>query len=80
MYFVYLLLCEDNSIYTGITVNIENRLRRHKNGSGAKYTRARKPVQVLYTEQHETRKAAAKREAQIKRWKRGKKLELILSS
>ncbi|PJE75997.1 endonuclease [Candidatus Uhrbacteria bacterium CG10_big_fil_rev_8_21_14_0_10_48_11] len=80
MYFVYLLLCDDDSIYTGITVNVEDRLRRHKNGSGAKYTRARKAVRVLYTEQHNTRQSAAKREAQIKGWKREKKLELISSS
>ena len=77
MYYVYLLQCNDDSIYTGITNNLESRLKRHKEGSGSRYTRARGAEKILYTEEHPNKGAALKREAEIKSWTRQKKLDLI---
>jgi putative endonuclease len=76
-YFVYLLECKDKSIYTGITTDVERRFKEHKNRTGAHYTRAHDPQKIVYTETHHTRSQALKREAEIKRWKREKKLALI---
>ncbi len=80
MYFVYLLECADTSIYTGIATDVERRFKEHQNGLGAAYTRSRKPVRILYTEQVADRSAALKREAVIKKLPRTKKLELIARS
>ena len=77
MYFVYLAKCEDGSIYTGITTDTARRLKEHQSGTGGKYTRAKKVVKILYTEQFDTRSQALKREAEIKGWRREKKLSLI---
>lgn len=76
-YFVYLVECGDKSIYTGITTNVARRFNEHKNGKGGRYTNSRQVVKVLYTEQFKTRGKALKREAEIKRWPRDKKLNLI---
>ena len=75
-YFVYLLECVDKSIYTGITTDVARRLREHRRGVGARYTRAHGAKKILYSEKYKTRSRALKREAEIKRWPRGKKLEL----
>ncbi len=77
MYFVYLLQCKDGSLYTGITNDVSRRLRQHRAGSGAAYTRAKKVDKLLYTEQAKSRSAALVREAEIKRWSRQKKLDLV---
>lgn len=77
MWYVYLILCKDNSIYTGITNNLGQRLINHKNGKGGRYTRSHKIIKLLYSEKTETRGEALKREALIKRWRREKKLGLI---
>ncbi len=77
MYFVYILECADKSLYTGITTDIERRLSEHKNGKGGHYTRARRAKKMVYTERQKDRSSASKREAEIKRWPREKKLELI---
>lgn len=77
MYFVYLIECSDKSIYTGITTDIERRFREHSLGRGGAYTRSKRVKKVLYTEQYPTRNEALKREAQIKSWRREKKLNLI---
>jgi len=76
MYFVYLILCGDKSIYTGIATDVERRLAEHKEGKGARYTRARKVARLLHSEAHPDRSSALKREAEIKRWDRKKKLAL----
>jgi len=76
-YFVYLLECADKSIYTGITTDMARRFAEHKHGIGSHYTRAHAAKKMLYSENHATRSAALKREAEIKRWPRSKKLELI---
>ena len=77
MYFLYLLLCDDKSIYTGITTDVKRRFGEHKSGEGGHFTRSRKVVKILYTEEHASRSSALKREAEIKSWPRGKKLELV---
>jgi putative endonuclease len=77
MYFVYLLECVDGTLYTGITTEPERRLKEHTEGKGARYTRARKPTRIAYTEEHPDRSSASKREAEIKKWPRQKKVELI---
>jgi len=76
-YFVYLLECKDKSIYTGIATDIARRFREHKNGVGARYTRTHGAAKMLYWKKYKTRGEALKREAEIKRWRRERKLELI---
>jgi putative endonuclease len=76
-YFVYILLCADGSFYVGSTSDLLRRERTHNEGRGAKYTAGRTPVRVVYSEPHESRAAAQKREAQLKRWPRAKKQALI---
>ncbi len=75
MWFIYVLLCEDNSLYTGSTKDLEKRFETHKKGKGGKYTRSHKPLKVIYTEQFETKSDALKREIQIKSWSRGMKIK-----
>ena len=74
---VYILRCGDDSLYTGVTNNIEKRLKAHNDGKGAKYTKARRPVVVVYEEPAANRSAAQKREAVIKKLSRAEKLGLI---
>ena len=74
---VYILRCSDGSLYTGWTNNLEKRLKSHQEGRGAKYTRARLPVELVYFESYEEARDARKREAQIKKLTRQRKLELI---
>jgi putative endonuclease len=76
-YFVYLLECKDKSIYTGITTDVARRFREHQGGTGAHYTRAHGARKMLCWEKYPTRGEALRREAEIKRWPRKKKLELI---
>jgi putative endonuclease len=75
-YYVYLLLCDDGSYYTGYTNNVASRLERHKKGQGARYTRMRKPKRVAYVEKFRTRPAAIRREHQIKSLSHREKHEL----
>jgi len=65
-YYVYLLLCDDGSFYTGYTSRLASRLHRHKTGRGARYTRMRRPKRFVYVERLGTRRAAMMRERQIK--------------
>lgn len=77
MYYVYILECSDSSLYTGITNNLEKRLKKHNSGKGAKYTRSRLPVKLLAFEPAIDRSAALKREIEIKKLTREEKLEII---
>lgn len=79
MYYVYILKCRDKTLYTGSTNNLENRLKAHNTGKGAKYTRGRGPVEIVYQETCPDKSTALKREAKIKRYSREKKLDLIRS-
>ena len=77
MYWVYLLLCGDGSLYTGCTNDLVRRLRAHQSGRGAKYTRSRLPVELVYREPAADRSAALRREAAIKAMTRAEKLALL---
>lgn len=76
-YFVYILLCGDGTLYTGSTDDVDRRLAAHRSGKGAKYTRGRGPLEVVYREVCSDKSAALKREAAIKRLTREEKLALI---
>lgn len=77
MYFLYILECQNGSLYTGITTDVKRRLKQHKAGVGGHYTRSQKVVRVAHTEEYPDRSSALKREAEIKGWTRQKKLNLI---
>ena len=78
MYFVYILECADRTLYVGCTNNLPRRLRQHNHAKqGARYTRARRPVVLVYQEPKRTRGSALRREHEIKTWRRAKKLALI---
>lgn len=77
MWFVYVLICSDNSLYTGITNDLEKRWTTHINGKGAQYTKSHKPVKIAYSEPFEKKGNALKREAEIKKMKRSDKIKLL---
>ena len=79
MYYIYIIQCEDGSLYTGATNNLERRFTEHKNNTGGHYTSSHKVEKIIYTEQFETKSEALKREIQLKSWRREKKLALIKS-
>ena len=76
---VYILRCSDDSLYTGITKDLSRRLSEHNqdNDKGARYTRGRRPVELVYQEFHLDRSDASKREYQIKHLSRSQKLSLL---
>jgi len=74
---VYILQCADGTLYTGWTTDLERRLQAHNSGRGARYTRGRRPVRLVYREEQPTRSAAQRREAAIRRLARTDKLKLI---
>lgn len=77
MWYVYILLCEDGSLYTGYSNNIDQRFLDHKNGKGGHYTRSHKPLKMIYQETFSTQSEALKRERQIKDWSREKKIKIL---
>ena len=77
LYYVYMLRCRDGSLYTGSTDCVERRLAAHSQGRGAKYTRSRLPVELVYQESCPDKSAALRREAAIKRLSRREKLKLL---
>lgn len=78
MYHLYILSCADKTLYTGITTDLERRVAEHNGAKlGAKYTRARRPVKMVYSKKFKNRSAAARQEARIKKLSRIEKLELI---
>ena len=77
-YFVYILECKDKTLYIGYTNDLEKRVKAHNElKSGAKYTKGRKPVKLVYSEKYKTLSEALKREAKLKNFTRKQKLELI---
>ncbi len=79
-YFVYILECSDKTLYTGIATDVARRLDEHNNSDkGAKYTKIRRPLKLVYSEESENRSSASKREYEIKKLTREKKLELVSS-
>jgi len=79
MWTVYIVRCADSSLYTGIAKNVQERIRLHNTGLGAKYTRSRQPVELVYSEPAKGRAAALRRECAIKRLQRDGKQALIAS-
>jgi putative endonuclease len=77
--YTYILRCADGSLYTGWTVDLEKRLKAHNSGHGAKYTKSRRPVELVYYEAYEDRVEAMRREYAIKQLTREDKLKLIES-
>jgi len=77
-WYLYILECCDGSYYTGVTMNIPSRLQRHNLGKGAKFTRSRRPVRLVYFEEHQTERAVRRREIELKGWRREKKAGLVL--
>lgn len=75
-WFVYMLLCADGTLYTGITTDVERRLACHRSGKGAKYTRGRGPLELVYTEVCEGKSQALRREMAIKALSRAEKIRL----
>ena len=80
MWYVYMLRCGDGSLYTGSTTDLTKRLKTHNSGKGAKYTRSRLPVQLVYQEETANKSTALRREAAIKKLSREEKLQLILTA
>lgn len=75
--YTYMVKCRDGTLYTGWTNNLEKRLTDHNAGKGAKYTKSRRPVELVYYESYETKEEAMRREYAIKRMSRKEKLQLI---
>jgi len=79
-YYTYIARCADNSLYTGYCINLKEREQKHNSGTGAKYTRSRRPIKIIYFEKFSSRNMAMKREIEIKKWQKNKKEKLILST
>ncbi len=77
-WFVYILKCSDESLYTGITVDLDKRVKVHNAGKGSKSLLGRRPVSLVFSELYNSRSEALKREAEIKSWNRDKKIRLIM--
>lgn len=77
MYFVYILLCKDKTLYTGITTDLKRRLVEHKSGVGGNYTRSHGAIKMAYSEKSKDRSSASRRESEIKKLSRKRKQELI---
>lgn len=76
-HFVYIVKCNDGSLYTGYAKDVNARISKHNEGKGAKYTKMRRPVQLVYQEVYYTKSEALKREYEIKTFSRQKKLKMI---
>lgn len=79
-HYCYIVICSDNTLYCGYTNNLDKRIEKHNTGKGAKYTRTRLPVKLLYSESFASKSEAMKREWQIKQLSRKEKLKLINDS
>lgn len=77
MNYTYIVRCKDETLYCGWTNNLEKRIASHNQGTGAKYTRNRRPVELVYYEAFDTKEAATRREYEIKQMSRNQKIALI---
>ena len=77
MHYTYIVECKDTSLYTGYTTDLAKRLKTHNSGKGAKYTKSRLPVRLVYYETYEDKTLAMRREYEIKQLKKEEKLELV---
>ncbi|MDB4978677.1 MAG: putative endonuclease [Candidatus Peribacteria bacterium] len=76
-HFFYIARCRDKTLYSGTCLDLAAREAKHNDGTGAKYTRSRRPVKIIYSEEYETLSEARKREYEVKRWARAQKIELL---
>lgn len=77
VYYTYMVVCKDCTLYTGYTNDLVRRVRKHNSGKGAKYTRSRLPVRLVYWEKYASKQQAMQREYAIKQWTRQQKLQLL---
>jgi putative endonuclease len=77
MPYVYILRCCDGSLYCGWAIDLEARLAKHADGTASKYTRSRRPVMLMYSERHDSKLEAIRRERHIKQWSRAEKEALV---
>ncbi len=77
-WFVYLLRCRDRSLYTGISTDVDARLKKHNAGTGSAYVRSRRPAKLVWKRKAASESAARKQEAEIKGWTKGKKESFVL--
>ena len=77
VYYTYMVVCKDCTLYTGYTNDLVRRMRKHNSGKGAKYTRSRLPVRLVYWEKYASKQQAMQREYAIKQWPRQQKLQLL---
>ncbi len=77
MHYVYIVKCADGTYYTGYTNNLKRRIEQHNQGEGAKYTKGRRPVELVYSKEFDSKSEAMKREYKIKQLTRQKKIELV---
>lgn len=77
MHYVYIVRCSDDTLYTGYTNDLDRRIQMHNDGQGAKYTKGRRPVKLVYSEEFKSKSKAMKREYEIKQLKRTNKVMLI---
>lgn len=77
VHYFYLARCADGSLYAGTCLNLAEREAKHNDGTGAKYTRSRRPVRMVYHEEFATLSEARKREAEVKQWDKPRKEELV---
>lgn len=77
MHYVYVLECADDSLYTGYTTDVDRRVAEHNDGTGAKYTRPRRPVELVYVERYESKSTAMSREYEVKQFSRRRKERLV---
>ena len=76
-WFLYMVRCADDTIYTGISIDVSARVTKHNSGRGAKYTQTRLPVRLIYSESQPDRVSAMKREFEVKKWGRKRKEDLV---
>jgi putative endonuclease len=79
MHYVYIVRCSDDTLYTGYTNDLDRRIQMHNDGQGAKYTKGRRPVKLVYSEEFKSKSKAMKREYEIKQFKRKAKEEIIFN-
>lgn len=80
MHYVYVVECVDDSLYTGYTTDVDRRVAEHNDGTGAKYTRSRRPVELVHVERYASRSAAMSREYEVKQFSRRQKERLVFES
>jgi putative endonuclease len=79
-WYLYMIECKDNKLYTGITNDLDRRIKQHNRGRGCRFTKFRKPVKLIYKKVYSSKNEALKREAEIKGWRRDRKLGLAGTS